>query len=379
MVEYSKINCKLTNVQLNKLKKAVKSNEGATIRLGIRNFNKDEDLHELLLTTRQNTKLRNALNNNSATDIKLSKTQIKKIIQSRGFLCKLLSKLAGPLMKAALPLAKNVLAPLGLTAAMSAIDGSMHKKIHGSGATKGAGVKLIVEQEDMKDIMKIIKGLENSGILLKGVSKTIKNETKEQRGGFLSMLLGTLGASLLGNLLTGGEGSVASRAKGEGIMRAGDGIVRAGEGSKKKPLNLLLPFHPLTNIEINEYYANEPRFNGVYSRNNLPNKIKKGAYVIKNTGTHWISLFVKPKYTVYFDSFGVEHTPEEINKFIGNKKIKASIFRIQTYNSIMCGYFCIEFINYMLKGKKLLDYTNLFSPNDFKKNDQVIKRIFKNE
>ena len=212
MVEYSKINCKLTNVQLNKLKKSVKSNEGATLRLGIKNFNKDELPHELLLTTRQNTKLRNAINNNLATDIKLSKTQIKKIIQSGGFLGKLLSKLAGPLMKVAMPLAKNVLAPLGLTVAMSAIDGSIQKKIHGS------GVKLIIEQEDMNDIMKIIEALENSGILLKGVSKTIENETKEQRGGFLSMLLGTLGASLLGNLLTGGKG----------IMRAGDGIVRAG-------------------------------------------------------------------------------------------------------------------------------------------------------
>ena len=160
------------------------------------------------------------------TDIKLSKAQIKKLIQSGGFLGKLLSKLADPLMKVALPLAKNVLAPLGLTAAMSAIDGSIQKKIHGS------GVKLIIEQEDMKDIMKIIKAqLENSGILLKGVRKTIKNETKEQRGGFLSMLLGTLGASLLGNLLIGGKGSAASRAKGEGIMRAGDGIGRAGEGN----------------------------------------------------------------------------------------------------------------------------------------------------
>ena len=99
MVEYSKVGCKLTNIQLNKLKKAVKSNEGATLRLGIRNFNKDEDPHELLLTTRQNTKLRNALNNNSATDIKSSKTQIKKIIQSGGLLGKLLSKLAVPLMK----------------------------------------------------------------------------------------------------------------------------------------------------------------------------------------------------------------------------------------------------------------------------------------
>ena len=122
-------------------------------------------------------------------------------------------------MKVALPLAKNVFAPLSLTAAMSAIDEGMEKKIHGS------GVKLIIEQEDMKDIMKIIKALENSGILLKGVSKTIKNETKEQRRGFLSILLGTLGASLLGNLLTGGKG----------IMRAGDGIVHTGSGSKKAP------------------------------------------------------------------------------------------------------------------------------------------------
>ena len=232
-------------------------------------------------------------------------------------------------MKVALKLAKNVLAPLGLTAAMFAIDGSIQKKIHGS------GIKLIIEEEDMNDIMEIIEALENSGILLNGVSKTIENETKEKRGGFLSMLLGTLGASLLGNLLTGGKG----------IMRAGDGTLRAGSGSEKN-LNSLLPFHPLTNIEISEYYKNEPRPNGVYSRNNLPNKVKKEAYVInldeyENTGTHWVSLFVKPKYTVYFDSFGVEHIPKEINKFIGNKKIKASIFRIPAYDSIMCGYFCI--------------------------------------
>ena len=113
--------------------------------------------------------------------------------------------------------------------------------------------------------MKIIEALENSGILLKGVTKTIENETKEQRGGFLGMLLGTLGASLLGNLLAGGKG----------ILRAGDGIVRAGVKVKKTNLNSLLPFHPLTNTEINEYYKNEPRFNGLYSRNNLPNKIKE--------------------------------------------------------------------------------------------------------
>ena len=364
MVEYTKVNVKLTNLQLSKLKKTVKNNDSTTLRIGIKNLNKEDLPDELLLTTRQNTKLSNAINNNLATDIKLSKAQIKKLIQSGGFLGKLLSKLAGPLMKVAMPLAKNVLAPLGLTAAMSAIDGSIQKKI------RGDGIKLIIEQEDMNDIIKIIEALENSGILLKGVTKTIENETKEQTGGFLSMLLGTLGASLLGNLLTG-----------KAMMRAGEGIVRAGEGAKK-PLNSLLPFHPLTNIEINEYYKNEPRFNSVYSRNNLPKIIKKGAYVINldeyaNIGTYWIALFVKPKYMVYFDSFGVEHIPKEIKKFIGNKDIKANIFRLQSYDSIMCGCFCIEFINYMFKGKTLLEHTNLFSPNDFKKNDQIIKSIFK--
>ena len=153
-----------------------------------------------------------------ATDLKLSKAQLKQLIQSGGFLGKLLSKLAGPLMKIVMPLAKNVLAPSGLTAAMPAIDGSIQKKM------RGEGVKLVIEQEDMNDIMKIIEALENSGILLNGVTKTIENETKEQRGGFLSMLLGTLGASLLGNLLTGGKG----------IVRAGEGVTRAGEGVKKE-------------------------------------------------------------------------------------------------------------------------------------------------
>ena len=129
-------------------------------------------------------------------------------------------------MKVAMPLAKNVLAPLGLTAAMSAIGESIQNKIHGS------GFKLIIEQEDMKDIMKIIKALENSGILLKGVSKTIKNETKEQRGQFLSMLLGTLGASLLGNLLTGGKGIIRAGERSVTSRTKGDGIV--GEGSKRR-------------------------------------------------------------------------------------------------------------------------------------------------
>ena len=133
-------------------------------------------------------------------------------------------------MEVAMPLAKNVLAPLGLTAAMSAYDGSIQKKM------RGEDIKLIIEQEDMNDIMKIIEALENSGILLKGVKKTIENETKEQRGGFLSMLLGTLGASLLGNLLSG-----------KGIMRAGKAIVRTGEGSGSKKT----PKFPVTISSIN--------------------------------------------------------------------------------------------------------------------------------
>ena len=212
MVEYIKVNVKLTNLQLSKLKKAVKNNDGSTLRISIKNFNKDELLHELLLTTRQSTKLRNAINNHLATDVKFSKA----------------------------------------------------------------------------------------------------------------------------------------------------------------------------NFEISEYYKNEPRFNGVYSKNNLLKTIKKGAYVInldeyENVGTHWIALFVKPKYTVYFDSFGIEHIPKEIKHAIGNKEIKVNIFRIQAYDSIMCGYYCIEFINYMLEGKSLIDFTSLFSPHDFEKNDKIIKRIFKIE
>ena len=90
-------------------------------------------------------------------------------------------------------------------------------------------------------------------------------------------------------------------------------------------------------------------------------------------------MFVKTNEVIYFDNFGIEYIPKEINKFIGNKNIKSNTFRKQAYDSIMCGYFCIEFINYMLKGKTLLDFTNLFSPNDFKKKDKIIKRIFKNE
>ena len=107
--------------------------------------------------------------------------------------------------------------------------------------------------------------------------------------------------------------------------------------------------HSLTNFEIQKYYENEPRFNSVYSRDNLPKKIKDGAYVInldeyEDIGTHWIALFCNKNEIAYFDNFGVEHIPEEIKEFIGNTKIKANIFRLQANNSIMCGYSCIGFI-----------------------------------
>ena len=144
--------------------------------------------------------------------------------------------------------------------------------------------------------------------------------------------------------------------------------------------------HPLTNFEIQEYYQNEPRFKVIFSTDNLPNIVKNGAYVVnldeyRDIGTHWVALYAntgKPsskernnKSVTYFDSFGVEHIPKEIIKFIhpaaDNKKIITNIFRIQAYDSIMWGYFCIGFINFMFNGNSLTDYTNLFSPDDLKK------------
>ena len=156
--------------------------------------------HELLLTIRQEAKLRNAFNNNTSADLKLSKTPIVKIIQSGGFLGSLLSKLAGPFLKVALPFAKNVLAPLEITAAASTLDAGIQKKNtwFWNNITNNFN-------KEMSDIMKIVQALEDSNILLKGVTKTIKDETKEQKRGFLSMFLGTLRTSLLGNLLTGIE------------------------------------------------------------------------------------------------------------------------------------------------------------------------------
>ena len=142
-----------------------------------------------------------------------------------------------------------------------------------------------------------------------------------------------------------------------------------------------MPPHPLTNFEIQKYYQNESRFNGVYSRDNLT-KIKDGAYIINldeysDIGTHWVALYVQNNVT-YFDSFGVEHIPKEIRAFIGHSlSIKTNTFRVQAYDSIMCRYFCIGFIDFLLAGKTLTEFTNLFSPNNFKKKDDIILNYFK--
>ena len=148
----------------------------------------------------------------------------------------------------------------------------------------------------------------------------------------------------------------------------------------------MIPPHPLTNFEIQAYYQNESRSNRVFSRDNLPessstNKIKDGTYVINldeyhDIGTHWVVMYVNNKTVIYFDSLGVEHISKEIEKFIGNKNMITNIFRIKAYDSIMCGYFCIGFIDFMLNGNSLTDFTNLFSPNNFRKNDDIILNYF---
>ena len=190
--------------------------------------------HKLLLTNRQVANLRKAFANYLSTDIKLSKTQLSKMIQSGGFL----SRLLGPLLKTGLPLMKNVikplaksvLIPLGSTATASAADAGIHKKIlgswhcHSSSASHNhpSSTTLIISNDEMEDIIKIVKSLEDSGLLLKGVTEAVQNE----KGGFLSMLLGALGASLLGNILAGK--GINRAGKGQGINRARDRIVTAG-------------------------------------------------------------------------------------------------------------------------------------------------------
>ena len=225
MTQYNSLNVKLSNSELKNLS-AIKNETEVVLRLSSNMVGNSDDEtnfpHKLLLTNRQVSNLRKAFANHLSADIKLSKTQLSKMIQSGGFLGRLL----GPLLKTGLPLMKNVtkplaksvLIPLGLTTAALAADAGIHKKILGSGNT----TTLIISNDEMEDIIEIVKSLEDSGLLLKVASETIQNEAKEQTG-FFSMLLGTLAASLLGDILAG-----------KGMNGTGEGFIRAGYESSIK-------------------------------------------------------------------------------------------------------------------------------------------------
>ena len=149
-------------------------------------------------------------------------------------------------------------------------------------------------------------------------------------------------------------------------LRAGQGLIRAGE----------IFLGTFSNFEIQIHYQNEPEFNGVYWRNNL-SKIKDVTHIInldefESIGTPWIALYLNAENVTYFDTFAVEHMPKEIRKFIENKTITTNIYRIQVYSSIVCRYFCIGCIDFMLEGKSSLEYSDLFPPNKFNKNDKII-------
>ena len=210
------MNVKLSKSQHNKLKSAIKNETDVILRLSSNMIGNSDDKtnfpHKLLLTNRQVANLRKVFANHTSTDIKLSKAQLTKM-QKGGFL-----RFLASLLKSGLPLLKSVTKPLGmlgLTAAASATDAAINKKIFGS----GNHATLIISNDDMQDLLKIVKSLEDSGLLLDGITESVKNEVKELKNGFL---LGTLGAILLGNMLAG-----------RGAIRAGEGAIKAGYGTKK--------------------------------------------------------------------------------------------------------------------------------------------------
>ena len=215
MSQYNSLNVKLSNSPLNKFKSAMKNETEVVLRLSSNMIGDNETNfpHQLLLTNRQVANIRKAFANNSSIDIKLSKTQLSKMIQSGGFLGRLL----GPLLKTGLPLMKNIIKPLpqsvltqlGLTVAALAANTGIHKKFlesdrrlssssasphHPSDSVSHNNTILIISNDEMEDIIKTIKSLEDSGLLFIGDSEKIQSEAKEQKGGFLSMLLGTLSA-----------------------------------------------------------------------------------------------------------------------------------------------------------------------------------------
>ena len=220
MTHYNTLNVKLFNSKLSKLKPEIKYKTEVTLNLSsnlIGNSNNENNFpHKLLLTNTQVSKICKGFANGSAANIKFSKTHLHKIGQSGGYLGRRLR----PLLKTGFPLIANVLKPLAKSAliplrlaAASATDATIDKNIFGSGNTT-----LIVSNEEVEDIMKIVKSLEVSGLLVNRISKTIKNETNKQKGGFFPILLGTLYPSLLGSALTG-----------KGVIRAGEGAIRVDE------------------------------------------------------------------------------------------------------------------------------------------------------
>ena len=282
MTQYTILNLKLSNSQLHKLKSGIQNGTKVTLKLPSNDVDDSNDennfLHKLLLINKQVSMLLQMVH-----QLQLSKSQVYKIGQSGevlGTFLEPLLKIGYSLVKNVLkPLAKSVLIPLRLTPAASATDAAIYKEMFRSDT-----MTLIHSNEEMNEIMKIIKSLEKSGLLIKSVSM-IENVAKEQKGGFLGMLLRTLSARLLGNLLTG-----------KGTIRASEGTIKAGHKF----------YHPLTNFEMQKHCQNQPKFNGVYSRNNLP-KINDETFVInsdkyKSIGSHWMIYGIAENLT-FFDSF----------------------------------------------------------------------------
>ena len=198
----------------------------------------------------------------------------------------------------------------------------------------------------MDDVMKIVKYIEESGLLMKIVSETIENETKEHKCGFLGMLSAILGVHLLRNMLAGKE-----------VIPTSKGTIRVDWDS--------ITSHPLPNFEIENYCQNERKFEGIYSRSSLPKK-KVGSYVMildgyKLIGTHLIALYANVDNVTYFDNAGVEYIQKKVKKLYVTKTSQQIFIE---YKQMIQQYAGLVFINFMLKGISFLDYTNLFSPKE---------------
>lgn len=294
----------------------------------------------------------------------------------------------GSLIRKLIPaLAKNVVSLLAVQTAASPIDAGVQKAIHGSGTSMNKKFKLCVNSDELKDILQVIAALEHSRALIEGIMETVANKIQKQESGFLLPLLGSMALDFFLNRKTGrggiktGEGGVRAREMvGEGAIY-GDLYGKNRMGVRPRILyekrKKLLPLHALTNFEIIEYYSGDDRFNGVYSRDELPGRIKNGAYVINlddlgAPGTHWVVVYCNGNGVTYFESFAVGHILKEFKFFVKSKKITSNIYRLQHYYSIMCGYYCIAFIDHMFGGDNLQSFNKFLSPTDFDLKDKFI-------